>query len=251
MVFHPGLYPQIGVQGAIVSPPPSSSITPLTYSPTVWYKPSGFNCSGACSNGNQVSTWADSSGNANTLTLSGSGSSCTYNTGQLNGFAGLTNTNCVGTFGTAITWATSITVFAVFSHATLGGDNMAFISGATNPYFVHRIDTSTLHQTIVIPGVAVVGTGTATLAASTFYQINASYTSGTGAYILRAASAADGSGTNAHSITSSDTGTFKDIGSGNDLFNGVLIELLVYKPALTGTQINNIEAYYRSTYGIL
>jgi hypothetical protein len=106
------------------------------------------------------------------------------------------------------------------------------------------------HLNLVSTFVAVIATSTATIAAGTWYQANATYNSSTGAYAFRLARTADGSGTSVQSITSATSAIGYNQPSGSQDMNGSIAELIIYSRVLTPTEITAVETYLHSKWNV-
>lgn len=98
--------------------------------------------------------------------------------------------------------------------------------------------------------VAAIGNSTATFAAGTTYQVNATYDSSTGAWAFRVARAASGSGTNVQAITAVTTGIGYNVAAASQDLNASLAVVMVYNRVLTAPEIASVEAYLLAKWGV-
>lgn len=138
------------------------------------------------------------------------------------------------------------TIFAVFKPASL--PTQAFTCGGSSS-LEFRIETSG-KLGLIQTQVAGIATGTGALSAGTWYQVNATYNSSTGAWAFRIAQAADSSGTNAKSITSANAGIGYNPATGNEDLAGDLAEMIIYTRVLSPTEITSVEAYLHTKWGV-
>lgn len=97
--------------------------------------------------------------------------------------------------------------------------------------------------------VAVIGSSNAVLAANTWTQANYTYNDATGAFAFRIARAAQGSGSNAQSITAS-TSSIGYTPSVGQYVGGSIAEIIVYDRVLSPTEIAAVEAYLLAKWGV-
>jgi hypothetical protein len=85
---------------------------------------------------------------------------------------------------------------------------------------------------------------------STWAQVNVTYNSSTGAWAIRSARTANGSGTNVQSITGNTSAIgWNPNASGNE-FTGQIAELIAYNRVLTNTEITTVETYLNTKWGV-
>lgn len=140
-----------------------------------------------------------------------------------------------------------VTVFAVVRPAATGVSQV--LLGAPTGGLEFDLDNSnkfTLTKTFV----AVLGSSTATFAAATTYQVNATFDSSTGAYAFRVARATSGSGTTAQAITAQTTGIGYNVQSNSQDLNASVAAIIVYNRVLTGPEIAAVEAYLLAKWGV-
>lgn len=99
--------------------------------------------------------------------------------------------------------------------------------------------------------IGVIAASSTALTAGTWYQINATLNTATAVYSFRVARAAAGNGTGGFSpITGVTSGIgFNVATSASDLSSDVA-ELIVYNRILTSTEINTIESYINTKWGV-
>jgi parallel beta-helix repeat protein len=229
----------------------------------LWYRSdstsgNGPQCSGSpCANGAQVTAWIDSSPSHNNAGPITPNSGCTYATALLNGHGGVFSPNftspaCTMPITTPVAWNVSYTVFAVFrptGGVTTTNPVLSGAPGVTMPSY--RFTSSTGNQAIVKPGAANVIAGTLPLVSGTFHQGNASYNSTTTAASLRLNRALDNSA--ATTSSGSTTGSLNSIlGESSPALplQGNVLEIIVYIPQLSTTDITTVETYLNQKYGI-
>jgi len=139
------------------------------------------------------------------------------------------------------------TIFAVVNMASFSG-YPDLLAGNTNA-LEFRINTSGYPE-LVKSFVANIGDATTALTTGTWAQINATYNDSTGAYAFRVAKAAAGSGTNVQGISSGSDALFWNPQTNSGDFNGKMAFFAIYNRILTLTEIQAIEAYITSTYGV-
>ncbi len=144
----------------------------------------------------------------------------------------------------------TVTIFAVVNPAlTATGKSVININGPTGA-FQYTQDGSNGKMAVVKSNTAVVGESTSALTDGTWYQVNAAYNASTGAYAFRKARAADGSGTNAQSITSNTTTINYNPNNNSEDTAGSIAELIIYQRVLTLTEIQTVEAYLLAKWGV-
>lgn len=140
-----------------------------------------------------------------------------------------------------------VTVFAVYKPSSFANP-ATFICGAANSYQFRVENTGKAGANKC--NVAGIGTATTAMVTGTWYQINMTYDDASGAYAFRQASAANGSGTNAQTISADTFVTGYNQQLGSEDLAGDLAELIVYNRVLSGTEIGNVEAYLLAKWGV-
>lgn len=140
-----------------------------------------------------------------------------------------------------------VTIFAVLKSTS--SSNQTLVGAATGGLEMD-VNTGASGVNLTKSFTAVVGSATTALTSGTWYQLNATYDSGSGAYAFRIAQAAAGSGTNALSITTTTTGIGYNVAAnGNDL-SAAIAELIIYGRVLSNSEILAVEAYLHSKWGV-
>jgi len=184
-------------------------------------------------------SWTDQSGNENNATTT-SGSPA-YIANEVNGLPAINNAGQL-TLASKISWTGQITVFAEFAESRPASNEI--ISGTGPAPFAFR--TNSRHQEALVPSIADLLTGSATLNAGQFYQGNVTYNNSTGAVSLRIGEAPDGSGTSVQKVGSGNNVIFQLHDAGDTLD---LAELIVYTSVLSSANITANENYLRGKYG--
>lgn len=140
-----------------------------------------------------------------------------------------------------------VTVFVVFYQPTT---TYAHWLNGPNGSFQITIDSSTGKFASVQAGIAVIGESTTAVPTATWAQFNTTYSQTTGAWAFRLSQAAAGSGTNLLAITTSSNSIGWDDPSGTQDMTGRIAEMIVYNRALTLTEIQTVEAYLFSKWGV-
>lgn len=138
------------------------------------------------------------------------------------------------------------TIFAVYKPASL--PTAAFTCGASSS-LEFRVET-TGKLGLIQTQVAGIATSSAALSTGTWYQVNATYNSSSGAWAFRIGQAADSSGTNVKSITAANSAIAYNPATANEDLAGDLAELIIYTRVLTLTEIQSVEAYLHSKWGV-
>ena len=143
-----------------------------------------------------------------------------------------------------------VTAFIVFKNNGAIGSSSGFnfAGGAGSFQFVQ--DGSNGKLAIVKAGIVVVAESTGVIASGSFTQGNCTYDEVSGAYSFRIAQAADSSGTNAQSITAATSGLGWNPANGGEDTNGSIAEFIVYQRVLTLTEIQSVESYLHSKWGV-
>jgi len=246
---------KVSVSGGVTFSATAASCTLPTNCGTVesWYDGASLYCTSAlCSSaGTSATAINDLSGNGNTVTLNNNATDCQYEPTLYNGQPGMVlagNCQSSSILHAPLAWSTSATFIFVGSTAD-ALDEQGIIAGTTNPQPTYRINSST-QPDFVIPASADIVHG-ATLTVNTVYDLSASYNSSTGAGSLTNNGSADGSATNAHAITNGITTLFYEPNSSCCVFAGHFLEIIIFIPALTSTQLSNLHANYLvPKYGI-
>jgi hypothetical protein len=140
------------------------------------------------------------------------------------------------------------TLFAVFNMAAATA-NQLFVGSTANSSLLWYINASQ-QLALVSEFVALIGSASASLTASTWYQSNVTYegNTGSGNFAFRRDRAADGSG--AHVCT---------IGLGTNIlawdgasapFDGEIAELILVNRVCTSTEITDVENYFHAKWGV-
>jgi hypothetical protein len=256
-----------GGTGAVtisVVPGGGSTGVPTTFTGLLyWFKADSLNCA----NGQAVLCMPNSTPYLSVLSALWEGSAgtmatdaVTFTTGALNGLPALTfpateygSFSFPANFG-AVTGGTpqaglnlpNATIFAVFETPAASAYG-PFICGGTNS-LLWRQNTAGGFD-LVQANTALIGSSTpAILVASTWYQANVVYNSTTGVWSMRCAEATAGNGTDA--VTIAALSYCIGDGGGGTYLGGKLAELIIYNTALTLTQIEAVEAYLNTKWGV-
>lgn len=232
----------------------SSAVTPDQISGLqLWWAANfGSNCGGACSDGNNQTTWADKSSNGNNgsnATIGGTGCNPgVYHTNQINSKPAVTFTGAPVTcfkFGSAINLTTASTVFTVLKLSSTAAAQtiMTGIAGSLSTRYV----VSGKEQAADNVFVANFGAGTAS-ADTSWHQVNMTYNNTTATY--RIDRAADGSATPSSIILTNELGIGFNAGGGIEAYSGQLAEFLIYNRVLNSTEIGQVETYLNGVYGL-
>jgi hypothetical protein len=138
-----------------------------------------------------------------------------------------------------------VTIFIVLKTSATGGD---FIGGGSNCLGAGLNGGSNIY--ISVDNVALIGTSTSPPPSGSWCQLNFVYNSTTGAYAFRQGSAANGSGTSVHSITTANTSLFWNAVTSGTNFPGEIAEYIIYNRDLTLTQIQSVESYLNAKWGV-
>lgn len=158
-------------------------------------------------------------------------------------------------YPTTLSAATSgATYFIVFKPASaVASGSQAFVGGAGSAlaFYMNSASGGTA-ITLVKTAAAVIGVATSSWTTGTWFQANATYNAGSGAFAFRQARAAAGSGTGA---TSAGSGLLQFVGADfnattNRLNSASLAELILYNRVLTAGEITNIETYLNTKWGV-
>lgn len=207
---------------------------------------------GTPSNGTTNFTWADRSGNANNAAYSQG--TCTFNTNQVNSLPAVTFSSCKFTFS-SIAATFGHTMFAVLKTISSGGTGGPYILGAGNSSGIGWTAPSVNGaQTIANVGVSNPVIGTDFLSSGVWTQINATVSNSTPASSgMRVSSATDTLVSNTSTTWGSPgpscIGAYCN-GTTSNFISGQVAEIIYYNSALTLTQIQQNEAYFRFKYGI-
>ena len=144
---------------------------------------------------------------------------------------------------------TSATFFLVIN-PNLSGSNPGWEISGPSGALEFAQDTSAAKVALVKDSVAVIGTSTGALTNGSWYQINASYDGGTGDYSFRIGQMASGSGTNSQTISANTTVIGYNSGTGAADSDGSFAEIIIYNRALTLSEIEEIEGYLNSKWGV-
>lgn len=187
------------------------------------------------------------------------GTVTTVDNSQLNGFNVLkfppSNTAGTYTIQTTSLLSTATTFFAVIKPASApSAAGQAIIGGLTNSlaFYLNTASGGTACA-LVKTGIAVIGTCSASWTTGTWFQVNATYISGTGAYAFRQGRAAAGSGTSATTIAGTGATSFvgADAATSTDTLNSAsLAEIIIYNRVLTAGEITNVENYLNTKWGV-
>jgi len=228
----------------------SSGATASTNNPVsgsaAWYKADvGVTCTSGCSNGNTVTSWADQSGNANTLTCTGG---TTYVTSAINGLAAVAfnGTSGVCTFGTAINLCAGESIYTELK-ATNATVNSEIVGGASATFGYILNGTLSLEQSIERDNVQALGAGN-TAADTNFHQINQTWAgASSGAITFRLGRATDGTPASANTCTGNSANIGENVAA--TLFaNMQLAEIIIYTSALTTGNTTTNETYLNGRY---
>lgn len=183
------------------------------------------------------------------------GSPATLNSGSGATVGSTLNSLNVATFAaTGYTLATlpalnESSLFAVLNMAAATA-NQLFIGSTANSALLWYINASQ-QLSLVSEFVALVGNASASLVASTWYQLNVTYegNTGSGDFDFRRDQAADGSGSHVCTI-----GTGTNIlawdGGASAPFDGMIAELILVNRVVTPTERSNVEAYFNAKWGV-
>ena len=103
---------------------------------------------------------------------------------------------------------------------------------------------------MAIDNVAVIAINGTALPINTWTQVNTRYDSSTGAYAFRAAQTAQSSGTSVHVPTVPSTAIGYNPVTGANDFNGKIAEIIIYGRALTLAEVQSVEAYLNTKWGV-
>lgn len=141
----------------------------------------------------------------------------------------------------------NVTVFVVYNPATAAlGD---FVAGSASHALQLRMNASNQLE-LVCSGIVLIGNATTAFTTGTFAQGNATYAAASGAYAFRMSRAAAGSGTNVQGISTSSVSICYNAQGSTEFLNGALAELIIYNRVLTLTEIQSIEAYLHTKWGV-
>jgi len=254
-----GLFGQVVIPFPGVGTPPTPCI-PISGLLVWWEADIGSNCSGACTDGASQSTWADQSGNGNNGNLNSylSAMPCVasvYHTNQINGKPAVTfngNTTdgsetCFEVSNTGLDNKATATAFLVMKNA---GAFRALFGGSSNSLVWGAGAAANPLQEIQQGSTANIGNGTLT-GDTSWHQINFTYNSSTGAYAFRTDRAADGSGTNAKTISTNWIALGVTFAGGSiSTFSGQIAEFFMYNRVLSGGEITTAETCLNTKYGL-
>jgi Concanavalin A-like lectin/glucanases superfamily len=140
-----------------------------------------------------------------------------------------------------------VTFFVVFNPATAAlGD---FVAGNGSHAMQFRMDASNKLE-LVCSGIALIGTSTTAFTTATWAQANATYNATGGAFSFRLGRAAAGSGTNAQTITADSVSVCYNAQGTTEFLNGSFAELIIYNRVLTLTEIQAVETYLNTKWGV-
>jgi hypothetical protein len=142
----------------------------------------------------------------------------------------------------------TVSAFVVFKATSVTGF-FDFICGASAHSFEFGISTVGKLQ-IVDSYAANIASSAATLSTATWYQANVTYNTTSGAWAFRIGQAVDSSGTQTASISTGTGGAFYDPEVNGQDFPGSIAELIVYNRVLTLTEIEEVEAYLHTKWGV-
>lgn len=232
---------------------PSGAFLPTSIAGLLfWYSADCIN-GGACasqpSNGTSLlsTVWTDRSAAARNCTW-GSGGTATFNTNILNSkpaIALASSSSC--TFGSAITWPGTETIFVVFKVTSNSVFNCFIGHGSASNFVAYCISSGAI-QYATSQGNGAFIQGSVTVTQGAFHQANMSYNNSTGAAVVRLASAADNSATAAQTVSTTQTLLFND----NDaaFFTGTIVEIFAYNTVLSLANKQSVETYLNTKYGI-
>jgi hypothetical protein len=149
------------------------------------------------------------------------------------------------TFTTPLTPG-SKTIFAVVKLTGTGTKGM-IVSGNAGSIGYWMANTGPKLHGIDDVFVAQIGLSTSN-ADTNWHQINVTYNGS--AYAFRLDRAADGSGTNAQTITDNQTVIGRNDQGGYEYFLGELAEIFIYSRVLSGAEITSVETYLNTKYGL-
>jgi hypothetical protein len=250
------------------TPVPATSIIPY-YGMDAWFSAdcpiiSDAGSCGAPANGTSIDVWADRSGQggfaaANTTP-------CVYNTNQINSKPAMTFSGSCGEYLISSnlinrnTWRDALTVFLVAKLAATGS-NMAYLGGGTNGDVEYRANTAK-EQELLKENTNSLGEGTAA-ADTSWHQMNFSCTTSTNIAAVtvpafRINRATDTTLPNSTILSCSTLGfnnaRITDIGydggSGAEVLNGSIAEIIIYGRILSSTEFTEVESYLHTKYGL-
>jgi hypothetical protein len=207
------------------------------------------------SSGAKVPKLADRATPYGGLNLSYSGGPQTVSATQLNGLPTVDFGNSwYYTFSpllyTTAGATTGVSCFFVFKN-TGGSGYAALLGGSSNNAVTVYLCLNT-GNTIALSqsGVAFLGQATTNWTSGVWYQANAVYNSVTGAYTIRIARAAAGSGTGGTGAGNGATGFF-GADQGTNIMTGYsLAEVITYDRAVSSTETTTIENYLYAKWGV-
>lgn len=138
------------------------------------------------------------------------------------------------------------TIFCVLKPNAIGA-TMSILSGGAGA-LNFRIET-TGSIGLLKDNTAFIGGSSGTISTSAV-QFNATYDDSTGAYAFRISQAPSGSGTNAQTITVKSDSLGFNSAAGSEELNALFAEFLLYTRVLTLTEIQTVEAYLHSKWGV-
>lgn len=238
-----GYYQAIVVVELVSSVPPSN----------VWFSQDCItfvsSVCGTLSDGTNLSTWADRSGNANTATVATG--TATFHTAQINGQGAVTCTSCGFTWANGVDGPSQYTIFAVYK-TTVSGVAYALTGCSVSTTGCFGYSTGATKQNrIDISDVAQVALGNAAQNTS-WHQTNLQYSSvSPNNYVFRIDRTADGNGVVGNSTSNPVKGMLYVPHDGGGFLNGQLAELIFYAGnVLSNTQRTQVENYLNAKYGL-
>lgn len=221
----------------------------------LWLKSdAGVTCSGGCTNGASVTSWADQSGNSRTATTASG--TLTYNTAQINGLPAISEASAAWATigGTTIPANGHETIFVVFNSS--GTTVKGFIGSSSNglTYYVQTTNTSGSAFGLDEASSLFLGgtTGALTMNTGTWYQANVAHQSTFGGlpsiqFRLSRANITSTLSANNNANGSNQVFTYA---SSTDPFIGSIAEIIYYTSLLSGGNITTNETYLNCRYGI-
>jgi hypothetical protein len=220
---------------------------------------------GVPSTGTGLTGWADRSGNANNLTPKYS--TCTFNTAEVNGLPAVAFSGCVLALGTVVPASSGHTAFVVYETTALSGGNLiasdvgSYVGGAwTQCGYDYLMPGTYSTQTVNSQNCINIGNSTDNVTSGAWTQVNSVMQNNSAGWIMnfRMHEAADPytpGPTSYNMIDITADGPWYIGGSWfwggpSGQFAGKVAEIIFYNQTLTLTQIQQVEAYLYSKYGV-
>lgn len=226
----------------------------------VWYSADCITySSGSCSapsDGSNVGTWDDRSGNANNATSSGT---CTFHTNQINGEPALnfSAANCKFLMASNITNTETYTLFLVIKASSSDCSGSSYlVSGTLFGAFAFRVGAASAESEIASTSNSDDANGNHACDSSSWHQVNiwtqdANISGGfTGRFRIDRADDGWNVITPGSTWTNQTNGFGMNVAQNNHQYSGMLSELILYTSILSSTQISTVETYLNNKYGL-